>query len=114
MTITLITNNQVFWRSHIRTHFWCESLELPVLQPPEDVLCAVPADAEVEAVHLAEGACPDGRVDELLHDGVPHPQHVRLARLRLGREPRVLRKRWTMSYKRYAMYTVNICINPIL
>ena len=74
----------------IFTHFRRESFEFPVLEAPEDVLCAVAADAEVEAVHLAEGARPDRRVDEVLHEAVPHPQHVRLAHLRLRREPRVL------------------------
>ena len=74
----------------IHTHFGREPLELAVLEPPEDVLGAVSADAEVEAVHLAEGARPDRRVDEVLHEAVPHPQHVRLAHLGLGREPRVL------------------------
>ena len=39
---------------------------------------------------LAEGSRPDRTVDEVLHEAVPHPQHVRLAHLRLRREPRVL------------------------
>ena len=41
------------------THFGRESIELAILQPPEDVLGAVATDAKVEAVHLAEGARPD-------------------------------------------------------
>ncbi len=32
-----------------------DALQLAVLQPPEEVLGAVAADAEVEAVHLREG-----------------------------------------------------------
>jgi hypothetical protein len=42
-------------------------LELPVLQPPEDLLRAVAADAEVEAVHLTKAPLPDVRVDQVLY-----------------------------------------------